>query len=395
MRALVGARLVRRGTVQQGLALLFDERFVAVAREADVAAAVPRLDARGALVTPGLIDVHTHGALGRSYLDADPTAFSVNLEEQARHGVTGVLATTSTAPLEDILRTLQRTRERIQAPRPKREAQLLGAHVEGPYFAAAQAGAQDPAHLRTPDDGSVADLLAYDDVVRILSYAPELPGAVELTAELVRRGIVAAAGHSSASDAEVARCAAWGMSHAIHLWSGQSTTRREGAYRIPGLLEASLAWLATGEVIADGHHLPPTLLRLAYAALGPERLVIVSDTTSGAGLEAGREFTMGEMRYVVGDGVGMMLDGSSFAGSTSFLDAMLRVMVDRVGVPLPEAVAMASRNPARLIGLEREKGAIECGLDADFALWSDDLQPLASYIRGAHTSGTPLEGEPA
>jgi N-acetylglucosamine-6-phosphate deacetylase len=393
MRALVAGRLVRRGRVEQGLALLFDERFVAFTPEADIASAVPRIDAGGALITPGLIDVHTHGALGRSYLDADAAAFAVNLEEQARHGVTGVLATTSTAPLNDILRTLQRTRERIAAPRPSAEARLLGAHVEGPYFAAAQAGAQDPAHLRTPDDGSAPDILAYDDVVRILSYAPELPGALELTTELVRRGIVAAAGHSMASDVEVARCAAWGMSHAIHLWSGQSSTWRDGARRVPGMLEASLAWLPSGEVIADGHHLPPTLLRLAYQALGPERLCIVSDTTSGAGLANGSPFTMGEMSYVVGDGVGMMLDGSSFAGSTSFLDAMLKVMVDRVGVPLWDAVAMASRNPARLIGRERQMGSLECGLDADFALWSDDLAPLATFIGGVRVTGTPLEGE--
>lgn len=395
MRALMGARIVRRHRVERGLALLFDQRVRALLPEAEVPPGVQRLDAGGAYLTPGLIDIHTHGALGYSYLDADPQAFAVNLAEQARHGVSGVLATTSTAPLGDILRTLARTREWMASPRSEHEALLLGAHVEGPYFNPAQAGAQDPAHLRTPDDGSVAAILAFDDVIRILSFAPELPGAAALSAELVARGVVAAAGHSEASHRDFERCVAWGMSHVIHLWSGQSTTRRVGAYRLPGLLEASLAADGcSGEVIADGHHLPVTLLRMAYAALGSDRLCVVSDTTSGAGLPVGSPFTMGEMHYTVGDGVGMMLDGSSFAGSTTFLDGMLRVMVERVGVPLWEAVAMASCTPAQLIGCERRKGSLEPGFDADLALFDKNLRPLATFIGGAQVFGVPLsEGE--
>jgi N-acetylglucosamine-6-phosphate deacetylase len=130
-------------------------------------------------VTPGLVDIHTHGALGRSFLDDDDEAFATILEEQARHGVTSVLATTSTAPLPAIVAALARTRawmgeaSRVGGRAPA--ARLVGAHVEGPYFAAAQAGAQDPAHLRNPDDGSVDELLAYADVVRMVSYAPNCP----------------------------------------------------------------------------------------------------------------------------------------------------------------------------------------------------------------------------
>ncbi|MEY3021679.1 MAG: hypothetical protein RIS86_877, partial [Planctomycetota bacterium] len=360
--------------------------------ERDLPADAQRVDVAGAFVAPGLIDVHTHGALGRSYLDGDDEAFDVNLREQARHGVTGVLATTSTASLEAIVAALSRTRERMAAPLPPGQARLLGAHVEGPYFAAAQAGAQDPKHLRTPDDGSADALLAYADVIRIVAFAPELPGAVELTRRLTALGIVAAAGHAQATDAHLAACRAWGMSHAIHLWSGQSSTVRVGAYRVPGLLEASLASDdLTGEVIADGHHLPPTLLRLAVRALTPERLLMVSDTTSGAGLPVGAHFTMGGMRYRVGDGVGMMEDGSAFAGSTTFLDGMLRVMVEQVGVPLPQAIAMASRNPARLLGLAR-KGRLAPGADADLALFHPDLTPRSTLIAGRVVAGDPLEG---
>lgn len=380
--AWTGGRLVLPHAVVDGKALLTrGGKIVAVAAAGEVPDGARREDLGGAYLLPGLIDIHAHGALGRSFLDGDDAAFATILGEQARRGVTGLLATTSTAPMPDILRALETTRAWLG--REDAGCRVLGAHVEGPYFAAAQAGAQDPANLRTPDDGSAEELLAYADVIRILSFAPELPGAVALTERLVGLGIVAAGGHSEASDEDVRRCEARGLSHAIHLWSGQSTTYRRGPYRVPGILEASLASdTLTGEVIADGKHLPPTLLRLARRALGPDRLCVVSDATSGAGLPDGSEFTMGEMRYVVRDGVGMMPDGSAFAGSSTLLDGMLRVLTRDAGFPLHEAVRMASLNPASVIGLAGSKGSLAVGKDADLAVYSPELEPLRTVIAG-------------
>ncbi|MEX2501308.1 MAG: N-acetylglucosamine-6-phosphate deacetylase [Trueperaceae bacterium] len=390
--AWTGGRLVLPDRVLDGRALLTEGgRIVALAREADLPADVARSDVGGAYVAPGLIDVHTHGALGRSFLDGNDDAFATITAEQARRGVTGLLATTSTAPLPAILTALERTRAWATPDRPG--ARVLGAHVEGPYFAAAQSGAQDPAHLRTPDDGSVDDLLTYRDAIRIVSFAPELPGACELTRRLVAAGIVAAAGHAEASDADLAVCEAWGLSHAIHLWSGQSTTRRDGPWRVPGLLEASLASdTLSGEMIADGKHLPPTLMRLAWRCFGSDRLCLISDATSGAGLPDGSPFTMGEMRYEVHDGVGMMRDRSSFAGSTTLLDGMLRVVTEQVGVPLPDAVRMASLTPARLIGMSDRIGSLTPGKRADLAILAPDLTPLRTVIEG-RTVARGLEGE--
>ena len=390
--ALLGGRLVLPAGVVDGQALLLRGGSIeAVAAEAELGEAVPRVDLGGAYVTPGLIDLHTHGALQASFLDGSDEAFARILEEQARHGVSGVLATTSTAPMAAILAALERTRAWLSGDRPG--ARLLGAHVEGPYFAAAQAGAQDLTHLRNPDDGSVDELLAFADAIRLISFAPELPGAIELTRRAVALGIVAAAGHSEATDVELAECQAWGMRHVIHLWSGQSTTRRDGPWRRPGLLEATLASDGlSAELIADGKHLPPTLLRLAWRALGPNRACLVSDATPGAGLPEGAHFTLGEMTYEVADGVGMMPDRSGFAGSTTFLDGMLRVMTEQVGVPLAEAVRMASLTPARVIGLERRKGSLEAGKDADLALFEPDLTPRCTVIDGRVVSGRLTRG---
>jgi N-acetylglucosamine-6-phosphate deacetylase len=394
-QALVGGRLVLPSRVLEGHALLLNRgRIEAIVRPDDLGGAVERVEVDGALVTPGLVDIHTHGALGCSFLDDRDEAFATILEEQLRHGVTALLATTSTAPLDAIAAALERTRAWMAADRDRpgagaREgARLLGAHVEGPYFAAAQAGAQDPAHLRTPDDGSSQAILAYADVIRLLSYAPELPGARALTRRLTELGIVAAAGHAQATDADLDACRAWGLRHVIHMWSGQSTTVREGPWRRPGLLEAALASDdLTAEVIADGKHLPPTLLRLAYRAFGSDRLCIVSDATPGAGLAEGARFSMGEMVYEVRDGVGMMLDGSAFAGSTTLLDGMLRFMTEGVGVPLTEAVKMASLTPARVIGVDRRKGSLEVGKDADLALFEPDLRHRCTVMDGRVVAG--------
>lgn len=394
-----GGRLVLPDRVADDRVLLtVGGRIEAICRDGDVGVDTPRRDLDGAYLLPGLVDVHTHGALGRSFLDGDDGAFDTIVREQARRGVTSLLATTSTAPFPDILAALATTRawmasDASGAPgRPG--AQVLGAHVEGPYFAAAQSGAQDPAHLRNPDDGSVDALLEYADAIRLVSFAPELPGAEDLTRRLVALGIVAAAGHSSATDDVLERCEGWGLSHVIHLWSGQSTTVREGPWRRPGLLEASLASSTlTGEMIADGKHLPPTLMALAWKAFGPDRLCLVSDATSGAGLPDGSTFTMGALTYEVHDGVGMMPDRSAFAGSSTLLDGMLRVVVQQLGVPLHEAVRAASLTPARVIGVGRTKGSLAAGKDADLAIYAPDLTPLETLIAG-RTVARGLEGAP-
>lgn len=396
LTAWTGGKVVLPHAVLEGHAVLTEgERIVAVVRRGEVPASARIEELGGAYLTPGLIDIHTHGALGVSFLDGSDEAFAKILGEQVRRGVTGLLATTSTAPLPDIVAALEASRRWRDSPAGGAHSasgahaadaaftRVLGVHVEGPYFAAAQAGAQDPANLRNPDDGSVDRLLEHADVIRIVSFAPELPGAVELTRRLVSLGIVAAGGHSEASDEELQRCEAYGLSHMIHLWSGQSTTFRRNAYRVPGILEASLASATlTGEIIADGHHLPHTLLRLARRAFGPERLCVVSDATSGAGLPDGAPFAMGEMRYVVKGGVGMMPDGSAFAGSSTLLDGMLRVLTHDVGFPLHEAVRMASLTPAGVIGLAGTKGSIAAGKDADLAVFSNELEPLATVIAG-------------
>lgn len=380
--ALVNGRIVLPCEVVSGKAVIIEAgKIIGLDDPATLGGETVRLDVGGRLITPGLIDLHIHGALGHTFNEPTPNAFTTITVENARRGVTGLLATTATAPIPDLVECLAFTRQWLSQPRPG--AQVLGVHVEGPYFCPAQAGAQDPANIRTPDDGTPDRLLDYHEIIKIMTFAPELPGALALTARLVELGIVPAAGHSCAKEEHVRAAMAAGLRHIIHIWSGQSTTIREGPWRKPGLLEASLVFEGlTVEMICDNKHLPPTLLKLAYKCIGPDRLCVISDATSGAGLSEGSRFRMGQMEYDVHDGVGMLLDRTAFAGSTTMLNQMIPVLTGVVGLPLLEAVRMASLTPARVIGLDGRKGSLEPGKDADLAVFEDDFTAWRTMIGG-------------
>lgn len=380
--ALVNGQLILPGEIVLGKALVVEGALIAgVYEEGLLGQGIERVDVGGRFVTPGLIDIHTHGALGHTFNEPTELAFATITVEQLRRGVTSVAATIATAAVEDLVRCLAFCRAWMSVPRPG--AQVLGVHLEGPYFSIAQRGAQDPRHLRRPDDGSVDLLLEHHDVLAIMSYAPELPGALQLTRRLAALGVVPAAGHSDAREAEVWLAIDAGLRHIIHIWSGQSSTVREGPWRRPGLLELSLVTDGvTVEIIADNKHLPPTLMRLAYRSVGAERLCMVSDATSGAGLPEGAHFRMGGMEYEVHDGVGMLLDHTAFAGSTTLLNQMVAILRDAAGIPLVEAVRMATLVPARVLGRAERKGSLAAGKDADIAIFNCDFSPWRVMVGG-------------
>jgi len=379
--AIVNGRVVLPDTVVAERAVIIEDgRIAGIPDIAALPAGVATVDAGGRYVAPGLVDIHTHGALGHSFNEPDSEAFSVITREQAARGVTSLLATIATAPMDDIVRCCEVARSAMSA---SDGAHILGVHIEGPYFSVEQRGAQNPAHMRTPDDGSVDRYLENHDITRIVSFAPELPGAIAFTARLAKLGIVPAAGHSSAKDEDVLAAMRAGLRHTIHIWSSQSTTIREGPWRKPGLLEATLTYEGlTGEMISDNRHLPPTLMKLAYKCLGADRLCAISDSTNGAGLPEGTRFGMGEMTFDVHDGVGMTLDRTSFAGSTTLLNRMIAILVREVGMPIAEAVRMASLTPSKVIGVDSRKGSIAPGKDADIAVFDDDFNVWRTMIGG-------------
>lgn len=382
--ALCNGRVVLPDRTASGLAVVIEQEsgtIASVIAEGELPSEIAQFDVGGRWITPGLIDIHTHGALGHTFNEPTEQAFQTILEENARRGVTGVLATIATAPIEDLVQTFEFIRRWMAEPRPG--AQVLGAHLESPFISPAQCGALDPQNLYLPDDPRAERILAYADVLRILVLAPEQPGAVELVARLADREIIPAAGHSMAKEAEIVQAIQAGLRHVTHIFSAMSTTVREGPWRKPGLLETALVnENLTVEMIADNKHLPPTLMKLAYRSIGPDRLCVISDATSGAGLPEGSRFRMGEMEYEVIDGVGMMFDRTAFAGSSTLLNQMIPVLTREVGIPLPEAIRMVSLNPARVINLDRRKGSLQTGKDADIAIFNQDFSAWRTMIAG-------------
>lgn len=381
--AVVGPRIVSGTAVLENHAVIVaGDTIEAILPSSELPTDLTVDHIEGSYLAPGLIDIHIHGAAGVGYdqVDRDPvTAIGGHL---LQNGITTVLPTLASAPIPDLIAALEHLRAKASGGvQNHRSPRIAGAHLEGPYFSPAQAGAQDPNAIHEPAPDSVAQLLEQADAIAIMSLAPELPGAVELTRKLVAANIVAAAGHTDGTADDLAACQNAGLSHVIHIYSGQSTTRRDGAWRVPGMLEATLASNdLTVEMIIDGKHLPPQLMRIADRALRG-RLCAVSDATSGAGLEEGSEYQMGQMTYRVENGVGMTLDGASFGGSTTLISQMLPRAYRELELSVPQAVAMVTSIPARAARLDRV-GELEPGNFADMCVLDAELNPLATALGG-------------
>ncbi|CAN5692840.1 N-acetylglucosamine-6-phosphate deacetylase [soil metagenome] len=337
-----------------------------------------RVDLQGNFLAPGFVDLHLHGAMGRDTMEATPEAFRAICDYHASGGTTSLLLTTATAPLPQIIEVLRAVRH--CAPELK---QIAGVHVEGPFLSPRRAGAQNTEFLMAPNAGAVGELLEHRDVVRRVTLAPELPGAVEAIERLHGAGIAVSGGHSDAWDEEAQVAFTRGMRHVTHTFNCMSSMRRRGTERVAGLLEFALSEQEIAcELIADGHHVSPTLMRMLYRAKGRDGVCLVTDATAGAGLPEGTEFRLAGKDCVVANGACWLADRSALAGSAARMIDLVRVMVRNVGVPLAEAVAMASLNPARALGAAR-KGRIEAGTDADLVVLSPELEVLRTFVDGA------------
>ena len=379
---LVDARLAApAGDLRRGWLLVEDGRIGALGHGAPPAdgAAVRALGGR--VLAPGFIDVHVHGAAGAEFLDADPDERAAILRCHARGGTTGLLATTVTAAPETLEAAV---RALAGAPAVADGAAVLGIHLEGPYLCERRRGAQDARHLRAPDAAELDRLLAAGPV-RMVTLAPELPGGIAAVERLARDGVVASVGHTDATYAQAAAAFDAGATHATHLFNGM----RPFHHREPGVIGAALDRPeVTIELICDGLHADPAALRLAQRVKGPERTALITDAMQAAGLGDGR-YRIGELPVVVRDGRAELEDSGTLAGSTLTMGAAVRNAVELMGVSLADAIRMASTTPAHVLGLERRKGTLAPGRDADLVVLGDDLAVDATMIAGAWTPEPP------
>lgn len=346
--------------------------------------AMPGVDGKGLYLSHGFIDIHCHGGGGADFMDGTEEAWRTAARLHLTHGTTCMTPTTLSATREELLRAFEvfyRCRDDIQDG-----ARMLGLHLEGPYFSHSQAGAQDPAHMRDPDPEEAEEMLtACPDIVR-WSLAPELPGALEMGRALTERGVLAAIGHSDATYAQVKESIEAGFSHITHLYSACSTITRVSGFRRGGVVEAAYVLDGlTSEIIADGCHLPPELLQMAYRFIGPKRLCLITDAMRAAG-QTGGESILGSLengqRVIIEDGVAKMPDRTSFAGSVCTADRLVRNMVRLAGASLPDAVEMVTATPARIIGKQDVTGLVAPGRKADLVLFDEDIHVKKVWTDG-------------
>lgn len=333
------------------------------------------LDARGSYLVPGFIDLHCHGGDGFDFMDATPEEMEKIARFHLRHGTTTLVATTMTDRWEAIYSALDRIAELLAQGKG---LTIHGVHLEGPWLNPAQCGAQDTRKMALPDGERLKALVRKYPFIHRISAAPELPEGLELGKVGKEVGLVMSVAHTDADFEQVEQAAEAGYSLMTHLYSGMKLTFRKNAYRTAGAVEAGL-WddrLAV-ELIADGKHLPPALLKLAYKTKGTGRICLITDAVRGAGLPEGTRFRLGTkadgVDAIIEDKVAKLPDRTSFAGSVATTDRLLRVMHLEAGVPLEDVCRMLSETPAKMMGYG-DRGTIAPGKRADFAVLGTDLQ---------------------
>jgi len=324
------------------------------------------LDAQGGFVVPGFVDVHVHGAAGYDTMDASAEALAGMAAFFARHGVTSFLATTITAPRAATLAAIRAAASYRESPHSG--ARLIGLHLEGPYLNRAAKGAQPEQFCRAPDVAEL-DEFAAAGPVRLISLAPELPGAEACVRAAVSRGIHVAVGHTQATYEQVEEAAAWGVDHAAHTFNAMTGLH----HRQPGAVGAILTDdRLVAEIIADGIHLHPAVIALAVRAKTPTRMALITDAIRATGLPEGI-YDLGGQDVIVRNGSCWLIDASggasrTLAGSTLTLEAGLRNAMLATGLSLAEALPMATTTPAASIGMAGQIGTLAPGYLADIAL---------------------------
>jgi N-acetylglucosamine-6-phosphate deacetylase len=374
---LTNARLIFPDGIREGLEVVVENGKIAAIDEHPDEQREEVLDLDGNYLAPGFIDLHLHGARGRDTMEASVEAFRAICDYHSSGGTTSLLLTTATAPLDGITEVLNAVRDCRSSIK-----QIVGVHVEGPFISKAKCGAQRPEFIQNPSPASVERLLDGVNVIKRITIAPELPGALEAIANFHSRGISVSGGHSNALDQDAREGFARGMRSVTHTFNCMSSARRRGIYRVGGLLEFALGEPQIScELIADGHHVSETLMKMLYRAKGPRGICLVSDATAGAGLPDQSWFSLFGRDCIVEDGVGLLADRTALAGSVSRMIDLVRTMVTKINVPLYEAVMMATENPAHAIGLET-KGRLEVGADADLVVLSPELEVLRTFSGG-------------
>lgn len=379
--------LTPQGWLKEGSVLIKDGKILEVTNCNLAVTNAEVVDLKGMYILPGGIDLHAHGGGGHDFMEGTEKAFRTAVKAHMRHGTTAIFPTLGASSLS-MMNEAAETCTRLMR---ERNSPILGLHLEGPYLNPAMAGGQIPENIKTPAPEEYIPFAEKWTCIKRWDAAPEVPGAIPFGKYITDKGILASVAHTLAEFEDIRTAYKSGYTHATHFYNAMPGFHKRHEYKYEGTVESIyLLDDMTVEVIADGIHVPPTILRLIYKIKGVERTCLVTDAMAAA---ASNYHTTFDPRVIIEDGVCKLADHSALAGSIATMDRLIRTMVQKADIPLADAARMASETPARIMGVSDRKGSLSKGKDADIIAMDSSLNVQGVWAMGQpvyHEEATPI-----
>ena len=363
-----GRILTPQGWLEGGSVIVEDGKIAEVSNNNFAIEGAEIIDAKGCDIVPGGIEMHVHGGGGRDFMEGEEEAFRVAVDAHMQYGTTSIFPTLSSSTVPMIEKACETCTKLMAEP----NSPILGLHLEGPYFNPKQAGAQIPEWIKAPVKEEYEYLLEKWPCLKRWDEAPELEGSHEFIKCCCKHGVLPSIGHTRAKYDEVAAANELGMTHATHFYNAMPVVYKNREFKETGTVESIFALEnMTVEMIADGIHVPPVMLRMIYQIKGVERTALITDALACA---ASKDDTAFDPRVVLEDGVCKLADRSALAGSIATVDRLVRTCVQQAGIPMEDACRMISETPAKIMGVYDRKGSLEKGKDADIIFFDKDQE---------------------
>lgn len=378
-----GQILTPQGWLKDGSVLINDGKILEITNSDLAVIGATVIDAKGMFIVPGFVSMHCHGGGGHDFTEGTTEAFKEAVAAHLKHGSTTIFPTLSSTTFENI-RLAAATCDQLMAE--DADTTIMGLHIEGPYLNENMAGTQWKEFLKNPDPEEYKALVESTKCIKRWDISPELPGAHDFARYMTSKGILTAITHTEAEYQEIKDAFAAGFTHAAHFYNAMPGFHKRREYKYEGTVESVyLMDDMSVEVIADGVHLPATILKLVYKVKGVEKTCLVTDSLKFAGYTGE---TINDPNYVIENGVCKWADRQTLAGSVATADVLVQTMVKKAGIPLEDAIRMASETPARLTGIADSKGTLEKGKDADIVILDNDVNVRCVFTKGKEVEGT-------
>ena len=375
-----GKLLTSQGWVEEGWIIFDGNKILDLGSDPAPIECDNKIDVAGGYILPGGIDIHVHGGGGHDFMEGTEEAFRVATQTHLRHGTTAIYPTLAASSTEMIMEATATTEKLMAEP----NSTIMGLHLEGPYFNMVMAGGQMPEYIRNPQSEEYKHIIENTSCIKRWDAAPELEGAIEFGRYVSSKGIVTSIAHTTANYNVVKAACEAGYSLATHFYNAMTGVHKKREFKHEGTIESIyLMDEMNVELVADGIHVPPVILRMVHKMKGVERTCLITDAMGCTASDSKEAF---DPRVIIEDGVCKLSDRSAIAGSIATMDRLIRTMVQQAEIPLEDAVRMASETPARIMGIYDRKGSLDKGKDADVIIMDENLE-----LKGVWSMGREVE----